>query len=82
MWARKEIEQIVPGVQVAVRSKNGDLWFGCQGLADIPNEVPFQKCTKTMVGSVSKMYTAVLIMQLREERILSIDDLISNWLDP
>lgn len=79
--AMKKIEQLVPGVQVAVRSKDGNIWLGSQGMADIPNQIPFEKCTKTMVGSVSKIYTAVLIMQLQEDSILSINDPISDWID-
>ena len=79
--AMKKIEQLVPGVQVAVTSKDGNTWLGSQGMADIPNQAPFEKCTKTMVGSVSKIYTAVLIMQLQEDSILSINDPISDWID-
>jgi len=79
--AMEKVKSIVPGVQIAVRSKDGNVWLGAQGLADIPNQAPFEKCTKTMVGSLSKIYTAVTIMQLQEDNILSIDDPISDWLD-
>ena len=79
--AMEEIKGYVPGVQVAVRSKDGNVWLGAQGLADIPNKVPYENCTKTMIGSASKMYTATLIMQLQEDNILSIEDPISKWLD-
>lgn len=79
--AMEKVEAYVPGVQIAVRSKDGKVWLGAQGLADIPNKVPFEKCTKTMIGSVTKIYTATLIMQLQENNILSIEDPISKWLD-
>ncbi len=79
--AMKKVQKLVPGVQVAIRSKDGNLWLGSQGLADIPNNIPFENCTKTMVGSVSKIYTAVLIMQLQEDSVLSITDPITNWIE-
>ena len=79
--AMQKVQSIVPGLQIAVRSKDGNVWLGAQGLADIPNQAPFEKCTKTMVGSLSKVYTAVTIMQLHDENILSIDNPISDWLD-
>lgn len=79
--AMEKVEAYVPGVQIAVRSKDGQVWLGAQGLADIPNQVAYENCTKTMIGSSSKMYTATLIMQLQEDNILSIEDPISKWLD-
>lgn len=77
----KEVLQIFPGMQVAVRSKDGNMWMGAQGMADIPNEIPFENCTKTMVGSISKIHTAVMIMQMHEEGLLSIEDPIKKWID-
>ena len=77
--AMEKVKTYVPGVQVAIRNKDGQVWTGAQGFADIPNQVPFVACTKTMIGSVSKIYTAALVMQLHEENILSIEDPISEW---
>ncbi len=70
-----------PGLQIAITSQNGDSWTDANGWADIPSNVPFMSCTKTMIGSTSKVVTAVMIFQLQDEGILSIDDQISKWLD-
>ncbi|MEL6251826.1 MAG: serine hydrolase domain-containing protein [Bacteroidota bacterium] len=79
--ALEEIASISIGVQVSIRDKNG-LWYNnAIGKADIPNDVALEACTKTMVGSISKTFTGVLIMQLQEDGILSVDDMLSDWLD-
>jgi len=75
----KLTEHIV-GAQVAV-IKDDKLWIGKTGMADIPNAVALENCHKTMVGSISKLYTTALIYQLQDEGLLSIDDLLSKHLD-
>lgn len=77
----KTLEQIVPGIQVSVRSLDGNIWTGSQGFADINNGITTKTCSRYLVGSVSKMFTSVLIMNLQEEGLLSIDDPIKNLLD-
>lgn len=79
--AMMKVNSIVPGVQIAIRSKDGNVWLGSQGYADIANQANLEKCTKTMIGSVSKIYTSVLIMQLHNDNIISIDEMASEWLD-
>ncbi|MDW3652498.1 MAG: serine hydrolase domain-containing protein [Bacteroidia bacterium] len=79
--ALEEIGAISVGVQVSVKDKNG-LWYNnAMGKADIPNDVVLEACTKTMVGSISKTFTGVLIMQLQDDGILSVDDMLKDWLD-
>ncbi|MEN0051409.1 MAG: serine hydrolase domain-containing protein [Bacteroidota bacterium] len=80
--AMRKVLEITPGVQIAVRSEDGNLWLGSQGFADIANQAPFENCTQTMVGSVSKIYTAVATLQLQDDGILSIEDPISDWISP
>ena len=79
-----EVETFIgqtPGAQVAITSADGNTWTHSIGQADIPSNIPFANCTKTMIGSVSKVITAALIMQLQDEGILSIEDKLSDWLD-
>jgi len=80
--ALNDLKQYVPGVQVAVRSKDGNIWIGNQGTIDIPNRVEMKSCSHFLVGSISKMFTSVLIMKLQEQGLLSIDDPIKNWIEP
>lgn len=51
-------------------------------MADIPNEVAMQPCHRLMVGSISKVFTAVMIFQLQDQGLLSIDDPLSQWIAP
>ncbi len=74
-------ENNVVGTQVYLRDRSGNEFAQGFGKADIPNNVDLKNCTKMMIGSVSKIFTAVLIMQLQEEGTLNIDDPIKNYLD-
>ncbi len=69
------------GGQAAVRTPDGQLWTGAKGIADIAGEIRLTPCHKTMVGSISKPITAILVMQLHEEGLLNIDDPLNQYLD-
>lgn len=73
------IPEHVVGVQAGVKM-NGKVWIGAAGMADIPNNVPMEKCHMLMVGSISKLFTTTLIYQLQDEGLLSIDDLAREYL--
>ncbi len=75
-----KLTQSLPGIQAAIMTSDGLLWSGASGMADIPNAVEMKPCTKSMVGSISKIFTAVLIMQLKEEGLLDIQDPLSDYL--
>ncbi|MEO1448144.1 MAG: serine hydrolase domain-containing protein [Bacteroidota bacterium] len=80
--ALAEHVEVNPGIQVALRTEDQLIWTDAYGKADIPNNVALEACTPTMVGSISKVFTGVLIMQLHEEGILSVEDPARDWLDP
>ncbi|MEM7370489.1 MAG: serine hydrolase domain-containing protein [Bacteroidota bacterium] len=71
----------VSGVQVAIRTADHQFWLGAGGWADMSIQQAMEPCHKTMIGSVSKIYTAVLILQLQQENRLDIEDSLSDWLD-
>lgn len=75
------ITELAPGIVASVQNPEGLMWSGASGMADIPSAVTMAPCHKLMVGSVSKIFTGVLIMQLQEEGILSLEDPLSDWLD-
>lgn len=70
----------VPGIQFSILKNDTISFHGSSGVADIPNNVALMPCTKTMVGSISKIFTAVLIMQAVEENLISPDDLMQDHL--
>jgi len=76
-----QITEHSPGVQMAIRTKDDKTWTAAAGYADLASQVPLQSCNKLMVGSISKVFTGVLIMQLYDEGILSIEDKMSDWLE-
>lgn len=80
--ALAKLDGLTPSVQVAIRSQEQLTWTGALGWADLPNKVPMTSCSKTMLGSISKVYTAVLIMQLQDDGLLSVTDPVSDWFEP
>lgn len=76
----EDIIPYTPGVQVAIRDKQGLQWTGAAGYADIPNNIMMQPCHHLMVGSVSKIVTSTLIYQLQDEGLLDINDPLSKHL--
>lgn len=49
------------------------------GYADIENEIPNTLSTKFRIGSINKDYTAVLILQMAESGMLSLDDKLEQF---
>ena len=55
-------------------------WSGAAGLASLDSQSPMTKNTPIYVASITKLYTATIIMYLYEDRKLSLDDSISKYL--
>jgi CubicO group peptidase (beta-lactamase class C family) len=51
------------------------------GLADAERRIPNTSATKFQIGSITKSLTAVLVLQLEQERRLSLSDAICNYLE-
>ncbi len=49
------------------------------GFANIEEEVPADALTKYRIGSISKTFTAVIIMQLIDENLLTLDTKLNNF---
>ncbi len=49
------------------------------GYADIENEIPNTLSTKFRIGSINKDYTAVLVLQMVESGMLSLDDKLEQF---
>ncbi|MGZ8561819.1 MAG: serine hydrolase [Flavisolibacter sp.] len=62
-------------------AKSGKIVFEkSYGEADREKHIPNQSSTEYRIGSVSKPFTAVLIMQLHEKGLLSLQDPIMKWI--
>lgn len=53
---------------------------GASGFADLMNEVPMPPDGAFRIGSISKMFTATVIVQLVEDGVLTLDDSLALWL--
>jgi CubicO group peptidase (beta-lactamase class C family) len=65
---------------VLVADKGEVVFSKGYGLADVESNIPNTPETKFMIGSITKQFTAVLIMQLIERGSLGFDDTISDFL--
>jgi len=74
----------VPGIAATVTTNEDDQvgeTTAVSGVADPPGTSPLTDRDRFHVGSVTKTFTAALIMQLDQDGELSLDDSISNWVD-
>ena len=80
-YLKKEMkEQGIPGLQVAVIKKNSVLFSESIGIANVEFAVPVTNNTKFSINSISKIFTAVTIMQLVEQNKLQLEKPISAYL--
>src|SRR6185369_1776035 len=70
----------LPGVAVGVVSDQQLVWSKGFGYADIKAKLPMTPATKFRMASHSKLFTAIAIMQLREEGKLGLDDPVAKYL--
>lgn len=75
----KYIGQGVPGLQVVVKNKDG-LLVAQGGYANMEMKVPIKGDGTTWIFSITKTYTAALIMKLKEKALLNLDNPIKPYL--
>jgi D-alanyl-D-alanine carboxypeptidase len=68
---------------VALRVERGDevVFDGAAGLASLEDEIPVAPTDRFGVGSITKTFTATLVLQLVDEEVLTLDDTVTQWLD-
>ncbi|MDY6988822.1 MAG: serine hydrolase domain-containing protein [Thermodesulfobacteriota bacterium] len=69
-----------PGAAMGVRLSDGSAWFGTTGVADLETETAVDITDKFRIGSVTKTFTATVVLQLAQEGVLGLDDSIEAWL--
>ncbi|HEY1012545.1 MAG TPA: serine hydrolase domain-containing protein, partial [Herpetosiphonaceae bacterium] len=70
----------VPGAVMAVRLADGTTWSGAAGVYDWESAEPMRPDTPVYIGSVSKLFTAAIVLQLWEEGRLDLDAPVAAWL--
>jgi D-alanyl-D-alanine carboxypeptidase len=53
---------------------------GASGVADLTDDTPMPPEGAFRIGSITKMFTAVVIVQLAEDGVLTLDDPLALWL--
>jgi CubicO group peptidase (beta-lactamase class C family) len=74
------LEKRAVGIAAAVVRGNDTLLMKGYGKADVEWNVPMPVDAMFEIGSITKQFTAVAILQLRDEGKLSLDDGITKWL--
>jgi CubicO group peptidase (beta-lactamase class C family) len=82
--AGRQLYDRIPGVSVGIVSDQDMLWSAGYGHANIEDEVPADGDTLYSICSISKLFTAIGIMQLRDQGKLNLDDSVGHhlgWFD-
>jgi D-alanyl-D-alanine carboxypeptidase len=70
---------IAPGATAYVAGPRGT-WSGAAGVADTTTGQPMPVDARMRLESVSKIWTAVLVLQLAEQDRLGLEDTVARWL--
>ena len=68
-----------PGI-LAKTSEGGKTWGYAAGIADLNTKEPMKTDFRFRIGSVTKTFTATVVLQLAGENRLNLDDSIEKWL--
>lgn len=68
------VDRGTPGVSAAIADRSGVRWTGVAGWADIETRRPIDETTLFGIGSITKTFVAVTILQLVEEGRLKLTD--------
>ena len=71
--------RVAPGAVAYVAGPKG-AWTGTSGWADATKRLPMTVDARSRLGSVSKLWTAVVVLKLAEEQKLRLDDTVARWL--
>ena len=77
---KARIAKKIPGLSIAIVYDQDVLFSKGFGFADLDKKVPADSATVYRVGSVTKVFTALMLMQLRDAGKLNLDDPIEKYL--
>jgi CubicO group peptidase (beta-lactamase class C family) len=77
---RLQAEARIPGLSVALHRADRPLWTFTVGTSGRPGS-PLDAGTRFAVGSVTKTFTAVLVLRARDDGLLDLDDPIGRHLE-
>jgi CubicO group peptidase (beta-lactamase class C family) len=74
------IDQDSPGMAFLAAKDGKIIYKGAKGMADMENNISILTSTQFRIGSITKQFTAVAILELQEQGKLSIEDKLSKYL--
>lgn len=77
--ARASTSLLLPGVAATVIFPDGSSWSGALGLADAAAGRRVSTTTPFAIASVTKTFTAALILHYVDEGLLDLDDPLARW---
>ena len=70
-----------PGVSIGIVYDQDLIWAKGYGYADLEKKIPATPSTAYRIASITKLFTATAILQLRDEGKLQLDDPVAKHLD-
>jgi len=71
---------LIPGAEATVIFADGSTWTGAVGLADVATGRPVDPETPFAAASVTKTFTAALILRYVDRGLIRLDDRLARWL--
>ncbi|NJK79222.1 MAG: beta-lactamase family protein [Chloroflexaceae bacterium] len=76
-----EIEQRgLPAVTLYVHIPGQGMWVGARGVSNRELGIPAVPLDRWRIASVSKVFLAVVVLQLVDEGVITLDDSVERWL--
>jgi serine beta-lactamase-like protein LACTB len=72
---------MVPGISAAIADKDGLVWAKGYGYADLENQVSMTDKHKMRIGSIAKLITVAGMMRLYEQKKLTLDTPITEYVN-
>ena len=72
--------QRIPGLAGAAVHDQEIVWQGASGMADIERKIPASPATLYSICSISKLFTSISVMQLRDRGLVRLDDPVEKHL--
>lgn len=82
---RKELIQYkdsnhLPGAIIAIKKPGQPLWIGAAGKSNIDQQIDIQESTPFRIGSITKVFIAVVALKLQEQGKLKLEDKLTDHL--
>jgi len=72
-------EQKIPGLQLVIKFPDQSQWIGTSGTLTPKREIQLTNDHVLRIGSITKLYAAVLILKVVEQGKISLSDTLANW---